>query len=244
MVLQVKKFAYIYFMKKANLKTLIINKKILFITMVCLVVIMSFTIFPTLKNTASPKAIYTVVIDAGHGGIDGGSVGKTTKVLEANLNLEYARCLQKLLCDFGFNVVMTRNSESGLYSPLATNKKKDDMKKRKQIVENSNADFVISIHMNSYTSSSIGAQVFYGEGDEPSKNLAQNIQNYFIKNLQNARQEIKVGDYFMLNAIKSPSVLVECGFLSNPKEEALLITDEYKKEVCYNILLGILTYLE
>lgn len=228
-------------MKKANLKTLIINKKAIFITMICLVVIISCTFFPTLKNTASPKAQYTVVIDAGHGGIDGGSVGKNGSV-EAELNLKYAKTLKQMMNDFGFNVVMTRENENGLYSPLAKNKKKDDMKKRKEIIEKSNADFVISIHMNSYTSSSHGAQVFYGAGDETSKALAQKIQDYFIKNLVSARQEIKVGDYYILNAIKAPSVLVECGFLSNPAEEKLLASDEYKKEVCYNILLGVLSF--
>ncbi|MBO7527343.1 MAG: N-acetylmuramoyl-L-alanine amidase [Clostridia bacterium] len=206
-----------------------------------------FLIFAIITSCAkiilagSPKAKYTIVIDAGHGGIDGGSVGKNGSI-EAELNLEYAKTLKTMMSDFGFNVVMTRENENGLYSPLAKNKKKDDMKKRKEIIEKSNADFVISIHMNSYTSYSHGAQVFYGAGDETSKALAQKIQDYFIKNLVSARQEIKVGDYYILNAIKAPSVLVECGFLSNPAEEKLLASDEYKKEVCYNILLGVLSF--
>ena len=163
---------------------------------------------------------------------------------EANLNLDYAKCLKQKMEDFGFRVVMTRSSESGLYNPLASNKKRDDMKKRRQIIENAGADFVISIHMNSYSATSHGAQVFYGNDDEPSKFLAKNIQKHFVANLQDARHEIKVGDYYMLNAIKAPSVLVECGYLSNPKEEALLITEDYKNEVCYSILLGVLEYLQ
>ncbi len=231
-------------MKKVNLKTFIINKKTILIAFFVTLSVLFISFVPTIIKATSPKSKYTVVIDAGHGGIDGGSVGKTTKISESSLNLEYARCLKTMLSDFGFNVVMTRENENGLYSPLAQNKKKDDMKKRKEIIEKSNADFVISIHMNSYTSSSVGAQVFYGEEDEPSKMLAKCIQNKFINNLQNARKEIKVGDYYILNAIKAPSVLVECGYLSNPKEEKLLISDEYKKEVCYSILLGVLNYLE
>jgi len=228
------------------MKTIILKKKHLAIIVAVVLIFAVLCLCVGLYNNSvasSPKSKYTVVIDAGHGGIDGGSVGVNTNVAEANLNLDYAKCLQGLMADFGFNVIMTRTTDNGLYNPLATNKKKDDMKKRKAIVENSNADFVISIHMNSYNLTSCGAQVFYGEGDEPSQLLANNIQKYFIKYLQKPRQETKVGDYYILNAIKAPSVLVECGYLSNPTEEALLLTEDYKKEVCYCILLGVLEYL-
>ena len=228
-------------MKKISLIT--INKKYFFIFLLIFALILSFTIIPSTINSSSPKTKYTIVIDAGHGGIDGGSVGVCTNVSESTLNLEYANCLKDMLTNFGFNVVMTRTSESGLYNPLASNKKRDDMKKRKAIIENSNADFVVSIHMNSYNTKSCGAQVFYGEEDEPSEFLANNIQKYFIKYLVDARKTTEVGDYYILNAIKSPSVLVECGYLSNPNEEKLLLTQEYKEEVCYCILLGILEYL-
>lgn len=219
-------------------------KKVL---LVCFIFILSLGVYLgakiITKQVNSPYLKKTVVIDAGHGGIDGGSVGVSTNVSEATLNLDYAKCLKKLMEEFGFRVVMTRTTENGLYNPLASNKKKDDMKKRSQIVENSNADFVISIHMNSFTAKAQGAQVFYGKNDQPSQSLADNIQKYFVRNLTNARKESKVGDYFMLNAIKSPSVLVECGYLSNAEEEALLITEAYRYEVCYSILCGVLEYL-
>lgn len=213
------------------------------ICLIGLVIVFSGCFLPKVIASTSPKYKYTVVIDAGHGGIDGGSVGVKSGICEAVFNLNYANCLKEYLQDFGFNVVMTRTTDSGLYSPFAQNKKKDDMKKRREIIENSKADFVISMHMNSYNASSHGAQVFYGKDDEPSQTLANNIQKYFIKYLEKPRHETKVGDYYMLNAIKAPSVLVECGYLSNPQEEALLLTDDYKKEVCYSILLGILEYL-
>lgn len=236
-------FEYIKCMKNTKIKALIVKKKYIIVSFLIILILLLCCFIPKIASVTSPKTKYTVVIDAGHGGIDGGSVGVSTGVIEANLNLDYAKCLRQMLTDFGFNVVMTRTTESGLYNPLASNKKKDDMKKRKQIVEKSNADFVVSIHMNSYNKSAHGAQVFYGADDEPSKALAQNIQSYFIKNLSDARSEAKVGDYYILNAIKAPSVLVECGYLSNPNEEALLISEEYKQEICYNILLGILSYL-
>lgn len=229
-------------MKKV--KFAIIKKHWIVVYFVCLCLIFASIFLPKVVSSTSPKTKYTIVIDAGHGGIDGGSVGKTSGVSEAELNLQYALTLREYLQDFGFNVVMTRSTSNGLYSPLASNKKKDDMKKRKEIVENSKADFVISIHMNSYNSTSHGAQVFYGKNDEPSKLLADSIQKYFIKYLQKPRQETKVGDYYILNAIKVPSVLVECGYISNPTEEKLLLSEEYKKEVCYSILLGVISYLE
>ena len=228
-------------LKKINI-LLIKGKWILFSVLFLIIIGVGFFL-PKVIASNSPKTKYTVVVDAGHGGIDGGSVGKTSGISEAVLNLSYANCLREYLQDFGFNVVMTRATDGGLYSPIAKNKKKDDMKKRREIIENSNADFVVSIHMNSYNATSHGAQVFYGKDDEPSKTLANNIQKYFIKYLEKARQETKVGDYYMLNAIKAPSVLVECGYLSNPNEEALLLKEDYKKEVCYSILLGILQYL-
>lgn len=226
-----------------KIKFLTIKKKTTFIILLCVLCACTFcaTYFP-IKASMTPKAIYTIVIDAGHGGIDGGAVG-ASGVSESVLNLSYANCLREYLQDFGFNVVMTRTTENGLYSPIAKNKKKDDMQKRKEIIENSNADFVISLHMNSFSSKSRGAQVFYGKDDQPSQTLADCIQKYFIKYLEKPKQETKIGDYYILNAIKVPSVLVECGYLSNPSEETLLLKDDYKKEVCYSILLGIINYL-
>ena len=226
-----------------KLKIFLFKKKWIIFSILFAFVIFAGCFLPKVIASTSPKTKYTVVIDAGHGGIDGGSVGKNSGICEAVFNLNYANCLREYLQDFGFNVVMTRTTDSGLYSPFASNKKKDDMKKRREIIENANADFVISIHMNSYSSKSQGAQVFYGKDDEPSKKLADNLQTYFIKYLEKARKETKVGDYYMLNAIKAPSVLVECGYLSNPNEETLLLKEDYKKEVCYSILLGVLAYL-
>ena len=240
-VIYFKLIKYIYFMKKMSFITL--KGKYILLAIVCLAFVVLLCIAPAAINSMTPKGKYTVVLDAGHGGIDGGSVGKTTSVTEASLNLDYAKCLQNKLVSFGFNVVMTRSTESGLYNPLASNKKRDDMKKRKAIIENANADFVISIHMNSYRPDSCGAQVFYGKNDEVSKSLASNIQKHFVDNLPNAKKEVKIGDYYMLNEISAPSVIVECGFLSNPEEESLLISENYKNQVCYSMLLGVLEYL-
>ena len=239
-ILNNKCVEYIIYMKKVNF-FVFCKKHLIFCISTILLIALIFASNHIIK-LSSPKAQYTVVIDAGHGGIDGGSVGINSGTTEAELNLQYALTLQKYLSDFGFDVIMTRTSSGGLYNPFASNKKRDDMQKRKAIIENANADFVISIHMNSFKGDANGAQVFYGNNDAPSKLLASNIQKYFIKYLHDAKSSPAIGDYYVLNAIKCPSVLVECGYLSNAQEETLLLSEDYKKEVCYCILLGILEY--
>ena len=145
--------------------------------------------------------------------------------------------------DFGFKVVLTRTNLDGLAPAGSENVKKDDMLKRKEIIERSNADLIISLHMNSFPlESSRGAQVFYNPNSDISKSLATSIQDVFIKNLPKARASADVGDYYMLNCTNVPAVIVECGFISNPEEEKLLLTREYREKVCYSILSGIIKY--
>lgn len=141
-------------------------------------------------------------------------------------------------------VIMTRTNQNGLYSPFASNKKKDDMLVRKKIIENAKPDFIVSIHMNSFDSqSSRGAQVFYNKNNENSKLLAEQIQKQFISNLTKARKTCQHGDYYILNSTIYPSVIVECGFISNKEEEQLLLTEEYRNKVCFSILCGLLGYM-
>ena len=193
---------------------------------------------------STPSNLYTIVVDAGHGGIDGGTVGVNTGADENYLNLQYALILQQIFEDYNIKVVMTRTNLNGLYSALSDNKKLDDMEKRKEIIDNSNANLVISIHMNSFPLTSCkGAQVFFSNNNEPSQKLATSIQEIFIHTLPNARQEALVGDYYLLNNFDIPSVIVECGYLSNPEEELLLIKKEYMQLVCYSIFIGVLKFL-
>ena len=127
---------------------------------------------------------------------------------------------------------------------IAHDKKKDDMIKRKQIIEKSGAELVISIHMNSFPLKSCrGSQVFYKDGDENSFRLASSIQDCFVSSIESARKNIDKGDYYILNCSEYPSVIAECGFLSNSEDEALLITEEYQNAVAYAIFKGIATYL-
>ena len=139
---------------------------------------------------------------------------------------------------------MTRTNLNGLYSPFAENKKLDDMARRKEIIKNSGANILLSVHMNSFPlPSSRGAQVFFKDGDQKSLVLADCIQSVFIQTLPSARLSTSTGDYYMLNEFDIPSVIIECGYLSNAEEEALLVQEEYKNLVCGAIFVGLVKFL-
>ena len=219
-----------------------INRLIIFALV--FIALASFVLSANSITSSTPKPSITIALDAGHGGIDGGTVGVATGKDENFLNLEYCLCLEKILESFNVKVVMTRTSLNGLYSPFAENKKLDDMARRKQIVENSGADILLSVHMNSFPlSSSRGAQVFYKSGDDKSAVLAECIQSVFIQTLPEARKSTSIGDYYMLNEFDIPCVIIECGYLSNADEEALLVQEDYKKLVCGAIFIGLVKFL-
>ena len=197
------------------------------------------------KKTMSPKPQFAIVVDAGHGGVDGGAVGSQTGITENELNLQFAQTLKQICQEYGWKVVLTRSDLSGLYSPLASNKKRSEMEKRKEIIEKSKADLVVSIHMNSLADKSVcGANVFYAKGSEQGELLANSVQNIFFETMQVRNSKAKVGDYYILNCADKPSILIECGFLSNDKEELLLQDKDYQQQMCYAIFCGILKYFE
>ncbi len=186
-----------------------------------------------------------IVLDAGHGGIDAGVSGVNTKVKESELNLKVVKKLENYLVGAGMNVVLTRSTDAGLYGIANGNLKRKDMEKRKEIIKNSEPHLVVSVHMNQYSlASRRGAQVFYKKGDEKSKLLANSIQESFNSMASSVREySALTGDYYILNCTDYPSVIAECGFLSNPEEEALLITDNYQDDIAYTIFKGIVGYL-
>lgn len=191
-----------------------------------------------------PNSKYTVVIDAGHGGIDGGSVGAKTGVIESKLNLDFAFNLAHQLNKMGVSCILTRTDENGLYDAGAKSLKKSDMLKRKQIIEKTKPNLVISLHMDSFAlSSTSGSQAYYKKGSESGKILAQSIQKQLSCNFENAKKTEKIGDYYIVNCTDLPAVLVECGFLSNYEEELLLQDKNYQDKICYSIMCGILDFL-
>lgn len=186
-----------------------------------------------------------IVLDAGHGGIDGGVTGISTGVKESELNLKIVKKLEKLLIASGFNVVLTRSSDAGLYGIASGNLKRKDMLKRKEIILSAKPDLVVSIHLNKFSvTTRRGAQVFFKDGDEGGYKLATSIQSSFNCLKESTREFSALkGDYYILNCSPYPSVIAECGFLSNPEEEALLITDEYQNKIAEAIFEGITSFL-
>lgn len=224
------------------------RRSILIVTVLAITALTMVFCLSALSKTAAGSldaSKVKIILDAGHGGIDGGVSGVNTGVKESDLNLAVVKNLEKYLTDAGMTVVLTRNSAAGLYGAATGNLKKRDMKKRKEIIEKENPAIVVSVHMNNYAQQSRrGAQVFYKEGDENGKSLADNIQQSFNAMDSCVREYFALtGDYFMLNCSDVPSVIAECGFLSNPQDEALLITEEYQSEIAYAIFKGIVGYL-
>ena len=229
-------------------RNFIVSIKIIPILTFVLVVILSFCItFGLYKATQADSLVkfnYTIVVDSGHGGRDAGASGINTGAKESDISLAISKKLQQYLINFGFDVVMTRETSDGLYSETATNFKKDDMEKRSKLINKSNADMIVSIHLNSFPGiSEKGAQAFYEPSNEKSISLSNHIRNQLVNNLPNARENTNKGDYYILKTKSDiPCSLIECGFLSNPDEEALLITEEYQQKVAYAIFCGIVEY--
>lgn len=188
-----------------------------------------------------------IVIDAGHGGIDGGATS-CTGVLESQLNLEIALRLRDLMGFLGYDTAMIRTTDTSVYTEGNTiaAQKVSDLKQRVNIVNSTPNSLLVSIHQNTFSDSQYsGAQVFYAK-DEDSNVLAQSIQTALIATLNpgsNRKIKSSQGIYLMQN-ITSPGVLIECGFLTNPQEEAKLRDGTYQQQMVCVIGVCIAKHLE
>ena len=186
-----------------------------------------------------------VFLDAGHGDFDPGKVSVDGS-LEKDVNLAIALRLKTYLEQSDVKVVMTRETDTALYGKEDSRKKMADMKARCRIIEESGADLVVSIHQNSYHQEEVsGGQVFYYKSSEKGKRLAEIIQKRFdyVLGEQNRRLARANGNYYLLLHVKCPIVIVECGFLSNRKEAALLQDPEYQDRMAWTVHMGIMEYL-
>lgn len=187
----------------------------------------------------------TVVLDVGHGGNDPGKIGVDGS-LEKDINLAVAKQLKTYLEASDVEVILTRDSDTGLYGEKDNRKKMADMKKRCEIIDEIKPEIVVSIHQNSYHQEEIsGGQVFYYKGSDKGKKLAEILQKRFDYVLGEAnRRQAKANDnYYLLLHVKQPIVIVECGFLSNWKEAAMLNSEEYQDRLAWTIHMGIMEYL-
>ena len=200
---------------------------------------------PPPADTPAPGALAGAVIclDPGHGGYDGGAYGRESGTPEKELNLDVALRLAELLRRDGARVILTREEDTALAGEGPERKRRDLQARVDAAAE---ADLFLSIHMNEYrTRAEAGPQVFYRKGQADSRLLAGVLQNALNAGLSPARpRTAHTGDYYLLEHLSIPAVLVECGFLSNPAEEALLLTPEYRQRVAEAIRAGIAAYWE
>lgn len=185
---------------------------------------------------------HTIVIDPGHGGVDGGATS-CTGVLESKLNLEISRRLNDLLQFLGHHTVMIRTEDISVYTEGDTiaRKKMSDLKERVRVINETENAILLSIHQNTFPDRKYsGAQVFYAP-TEGSTLLAQKLQNAFITHLNpgSNRQEKKSSGVYLMEHIKCPGVLIECGFLSNAEEEGRLRSENYQKKLCAVIVCSV-----
>lgn len=199
------------------------------------------------KVNATPISNKKIIIDAGHGLPDEGTAS-SSGITEQGINLQIALKLQTLLETTGAEVILTRSDENGIYDVDAKSirqKKISDTVKRVDIGNNSDADVFVSIHLNYYQDGKYrGWQTFYQSTSSQSMKLATDIQNELNSNfnIENIRQPMAIKGVYIMDKVKIPTVIVECGFLSNADEEKLLQEASYQDSIAWGIYLGIQSY--
>lgn len=178
---------------------------------------------------------HNIILDAGHGGIDGGTSSVTGK-LESTYNLEITLCLKDLLAFLGYETTLVRDSDISVYTKGETiaQKKVSDLKQRLRITEETENALLLSIHQNYFSDSKYsGAQVFYANTPGSSA-LAERMQKLLVSALNpgSKRMSKQAKGIWLMEQLHCPGVLIECGFLSNPREEAKLRDPDYQKKLC------------
>lgn len=219
-----------------------INKKLFFslLIILCSTIGILFLNYKISTNTFNfEKENRIILLDPGHGGIDGGAVSKRG-TLEKDVNLQISEKIKIALTNLGYQAVMTREDDRGLYEDMGSirNKKIQDLNNRIKMINTSGANVFISIHMNMFPESKYyGAQVWYSNRDE-SKILANIIQEGLKLDIDNGNNRVEKAannSYKILRESEIVSVLVECGFLSNCSEEQLLLNEEYQNRIAISI---------
>ncbi len=195
-----------------------------------------------------PLAGQVICLDPGHGGYDGGARARDSGIWEKVINLSVAQKAATVLEELGARVVLTRTADYALCDeekPKGGTKKRQDMERRVQLIKDEGCTMVISIHMNEFRSrSQAGPQVFYRKGKDEGRLLAGIMQQALIEGLSPKRRRVATsGDFFILT-LDIPSVLVECGFISNAEEERLLLTEEYQQKIAKAIAAGATEYFQ
>lgn len=222
-------------------------KKILFIVILAAIAAFLYEdVKPTFNTWRPPLAGMTIMIDPGHGGMDGGAGSEPA--LEKDIALSVSEKLREFLNGQGAIVLMTREEDTDLAHEETKSvriRKTEDLNKRKQLINESNADLFISIHLNAIPAEQWrGAQTFYTPQFPENEQIASDIQKELAGNLGNTdRQPAEIGHVYILKEADIPGALVEIGFLSNPAERRLLESADYQEKTAASISRGILRYL-
>ncbi|MDO4564800.1 MAG: N-acetylmuramoyl-L-alanine amidase [Clostridia bacterium] len=196
-------------------------------------------VVPSPSPAPPPTPLFSVALDFGHGGFDGGAVGVDTGVIEATLNLAIGNMVKTLLEDSNIEVVLTRPDENAIGDT-----KNEDMHRRSEILSSESLDLVVSIHMNKFSDRSVrGPMVYYQAGSEAGQLLAQTLMDSLTAATDRNSRLASPGDNLVTRVPSAPAALVECGFLSHPEEELLLQDSDYQALLARAIADGILSYL-
>lgn len=212
---------------------------------ICTAYFCSRTVTVTAENLSLTDRT-CIIIDAGHGGIDGGATS-CSGVMESQLNLEISLRLNDLLHFLGYDTRMIRTTDTSIYTDGKTiaSQKISDLKERVRIVNETHNAILVSIHQNTFSDSRYsGAQVFYGK-QKMSKNLAEATQALLVKSINpGSKRQCKPSDgIYLMQNIEKPGILIECGFLSNAKEDAMLQTSAYQNKIVCVIASALSCYI-
>jgi len=235
------------------------KKNILFVSLLLLFSITVFSIgfavdyskpaAGTNDQTSEQQPVRTVILDAGHGGEDPGAVSDYSGLKEKDINLNIVMLVKNLLEKDNYKVILTRDSDQLVYSADAKNilqKRREDLTQRKKTMDEAGADIVVSIHLNKFPQTQYhGAQVFFPPDSPDSQKLATELQNALRLNVDNENQRValvKKDQIMILKNLKTTTVVMECGFISNSDEEKKLATEEYQKKLAQAVKIGVDNY--
>ena len=233
------------------MQLIVINKRTIYILLGVILAMIFALIFINRVNdvvgTTVPINNKVIVIDPGHGGVDPGALSNTG-ILEKDISLNISKKLRRLLEQTGSIVILTREEDVGLYtekSKTYNEKKNEDLRNRRIMVNKIKPDLFLTIHLNSFSQSRYyGAQTFYQRGSDEGKKLSKFIQEELrrVLNNNNNRVELARDSVYLLREIDSTAILIECGFLSNPREAELLNQPQYQEKIAWAIYTGIIRY--
>lgn len=220
------------------------------ILVICSVLGYHYAFLQTKYTFSAWETAYTLVLDAGHGGFDGGAIG-INGTTEQHINLRIAQQIQIMAGFFGIPMVMTRSDEQALEYQAGRSVRENkvaDIKERARITEETENPVFISIHLNKYPDPQYwGAQTFYSKNNPESKRFAQAVQNCLLTGLQNGndrKEKQAVDTIYLMKRLQCPAMIVECGFLSNPAEEQKLQEETYQTQIAVCILTGYLQSIQ